>query len=36
MAKGKLEKAMAKTLRRKKGIFGILVMKIKEIRRKGW
>jgi len=35
MAKGKLAKAMAKALKRKKGIFGILFMKIKENRRKG-
>jgi len=35
MAKGKLEKALAKALKRKSGIIGILFMKINENRRKG-
>ena len=35
MVKGKLEKAMAKALKRKIRIIGILFMKIKENRRKG-
>ena len=34
MAKGKLAKAMAKDLKRKKGIIVILFMKIKENKRK--
>ena len=35
MAKGKLEKEMKKALKRQRWIFGILFMKIMEIRRKG-
>jgi len=35
MAKGKLAKAMEKTLERQEALFGILFTKIKEIRRKG-
>ena len=35
MAKGKLEKEMAKALKRQDALIDILFMKIKEIRRKG-